>query len=141
MKFVRPHRERQMLLDMTPMIDVVFQLLIFFLTTAQLASLSRADIELPREPGEKNKIAEEAGLIINVTSAGQLVVAGRDVTVNDIEAMVHERLRTQDDLTAQQFRLMIRADRNCDAAHLNALVQRLHSLGVGAARIATSPPR
>ncbi len=41
------HTERGVAVDLTPMIDVVFLLIIFFMTTAQFARLTRADVELP----------------------------------------------------------------------------------------------
>ena len=44
----RDKQERLLPVDMTPMIDIVFQLLIFFLTTAQLAQFSRAEMEAVR---------------------------------------------------------------------------------------------
>ena len=45
----RRRKSRLLPVDMTPMIDIVFQLLIFFLTTAQLAQFSRAEMDLPEE--------------------------------------------------------------------------------------------
>ena len=56
---VRQIRERQLPVDMTPMIDIVFQLLIFFLVTAQLSQHSRADLELPQEAGETGTKKEQ----------------------------------------------------------------------------------
>ena len=53
----RDKQERLLPVDMTPMIDIVFQLLIFFLTTAQLAQFSRAAMDLPQEAGEETEAA------------------------------------------------------------------------------------
>ena len=44
---------RTVAIDMTPMIDIVFQLLIFFLVTAQMAQQTRATLDLPKEKGEE----------------------------------------------------------------------------------------
>ena len=54
----RRRKSRLLPVDMTPMIDIVFQLLIFFLTTAQLAQFSRAEMDLPEEAGEQVETAE-----------------------------------------------------------------------------------
>ncbi len=44
MKFGRtPHAERTLPVDLTPMIDVVFLLIIFFMVTAQFARITRAE--------------------------------------------------------------------------------------------------
>ena len=78
MKIHAPSRkERNLLLDMTPMIDIVFLLLIFFLTTMQLARESRAEVELPVEMGEKDPAVQPAGLILNVLADGSIVEGER----------------------------------------------------------------
>ena len=75
----RKRKDRLLPVDMTPMIDIVFQLLIFFLTTAQLAMFSRAELDLPVEMGEQEEAAEEAGLIINILSDGSITIAGESL--------------------------------------------------------------
>src|SRR5688572_4717668 len=90
MKLKRKHRDRQLLLDMTPMIDIVFQLLIFFLVTAQMVKHSRADMELPKERGEQNEVAEQAGVIINVLASGQIIIGESEVQLNEMEQVVRE---------------------------------------------------
>ncbi|MCH8037092.1 MAG: biopolymer transporter ExbD, partial [Proteobacteria bacterium] len=50
---------------MTPMIDVVFQLMIFFMYTAQFAQVTRTAIDLPDEAGEEqvaHAVAENLGM-------------------------------------------------------------------------------
>lgn len=123
------------------MIDIVFQLLIFFLTTAQVVHLSRAQLDLPQEPGEQSKTAEQAGLIINLLPGGEMIVSDRQVNLDDLTDLVRDAIRQTPNQKPENVRLIIRADRNASSASLNALVERLHQLGVGAARIATSPPR
>ena len=49
MKFARARqRRRSVAVDITPMIDVVFLLIIFFMTTAQFAQLTKAEVDLPQ---------------------------------------------------------------------------------------------
>ena len=115
----RRRKSRLLPVDMTPMIDIVFQLLIFFLTTAQLAQFSRAEMDLPEEAGEQVETAEEAGIIVNVL-AEELVIDHRG-----------------DDLA--RLRPLVRADRNAPAARLNRVLEMLQAAGVPAVRIATAP--
>jgi biopolymer transport protein ExbD len=68
-------RRDSIAVDITPMIDVVFLLIIFFMTTAQYALLTRTELDLPKEKGEQREEAEEAGLVVNITSDGQLIVS------------------------------------------------------------------
>lgn len=137
----RRHDERQLNLDMTPMIDIVFQLLIFFLVTAQAARITRADVDLPREKGEQNQVAEEAGLVINILQDGKIIVSDREVSVEDLDAMVKAAVKQFGGSGATGAKVTVRADRRTPSESLNIVVQRLHDIGVGAAKIATSPPR
>jgi biopolymer transport protein ExbD len=141
MRLARKHRGRQLLLDMTPMIDIVFQLLIFFLVTAQMVKHSRADMELPKERGEQNQVAEEAGVIINVLATGQIIIGESEVQLNEMEQIIREAVDAAPGKRAEAVKLTIRADRRTPTTHLNDVIERLHKLGVGAARIATSPSR
>ena len=141
MKFgIARHRQRGVDVDITPMIDVVFLLIIFFMTTAQFARLTRAEIDLPSEAGEQQAVAEEAGIVINITSGGSLIVSGRTVGLQGLQSIVRSELRRQPDRPAQDLKLLIRADRDAPAARLNRVVDMLRSLGVGAARLATEVP-
>jgi biopolymer transport protein ExbD len=134
-------RRRSVTVDITPMIDVVFLLIIFFMTTAQYALLTRAELDLPREKGEQREAAEEAGLVINITREGQLIVSGRNVDLRELEEIVWMEIERDPERPAQQLKLLIRADRHASAARLNRVVEVLRPLGVGAARLATEVPR
>ena len=134
-------RRRSVTVDITPMIDVVFLLIIFFMTTAQYALLTKAELDLPREKGEQHEEAEEAGLVINLTREGQLIVSGRNVDLRELEEIVWMEIERDPERPAQQLKLLIRADRHASAARLNRVVEVLRPLGVGAARLATEVPR
>ncbi|MHC4079902.1 MAG: ExbD/TolR family protein [Planctomycetota bacterium] len=142
MKFAAArHRSRGIVVDITPMIDVVFLLIIFFMTTAQFAQLTRAEVDLPQERGEQQAEAEQAGIVVNITGEGQLIVSGRTVGLGELESIVRLEIAREPDRPAQQLKLLIRADRNAPAARLNRVVEVLRPLGVGAARLATEVPR
>ena len=137
----RRHREHVTGVDITPMIDVVFLLIIFFMTTAQFVRMTREKIDLPREKGEQEKQAEEAGLLINLLASGQIVIASDELSVDQLEFRVRQEIAKRPHQDATQFKMLIRADRKADTAHLNEVLKRLRGLGVGAARVATEVPR
>lgn len=141
MKLRTTRRNEPIELQMTPMIDIVFQLLIFFLVTAQAVRMTRADVELPREMGEQSTIAEQAGLVINILESGRIVVSDRDVQIEELDSLVRAAVQQYGGESALGAKVTVRADRRTSSEHLNAVVQRLHELGVGAAKVATSPPR
>ncbi|MCH2144488.1 MAG: biopolymer transporter ExbD [Phycisphaerales bacterium] len=142
MKFARSgSRPKSMLLDMTPMIDIVFLLLIFFLTTAQLARESRAELDLPEERGEQREDVERAGLIISVLATGELMQGDRVITVPELEEIAIAQVVGGRDENGRLVRPLVRADRNAPAERLNEVFNALRRAGTGSARLATSAPR
>jgi biopolymer transport protein ExbD len=141
MRFGKRHGgERMRRIEITPMIDVVFLLIIFFMTAARFAQDTRADVELPKERGEQQDASEEAGVIINVLASGEIVVGGETVSLETLEAIVRDEVQRLRGRDAEQLKLMLRADESCDSGRINQIVAMLRRLGVGAARFATEVP-
>ena len=142
MRFVTAReRKRTLDIEVTPMIDVVFLLIIFLMTTAQFARMTRAELALPVELGEQEKAPEEAGLVINLTDAGEIIVADQTLDLAELEQLVRQEIQLHSDRPARQLKLLIRADKNAESARLNEIVRLLQGLDVGHARLATEVPR
>lgn len=142
MRFVEAEkRKRTITVELTSMIDVVFLLIIFFMTTAQFARQTRAEVSLPQEQGEQDPVPEEAGLVINITEAGLIIVNDAQVNLEELEYLVQQEIAQYPDRSTHQLKLLIRADKNAKSARLNQIVNLLQTLNVGAARIATQVPR
>ena len=122
MRFVTAReRSRTLHIEITPMIDVVFLLIIFFMTTAQFARMTRAELALPIEPGEQERAPEEAGLVINLTQAGEIIVSDQTLDLAQLEQPIwgHEQARNrlhrrrEDNrrrLLVAPYRLLLRRD-------------------------------
>ena len=132
---------RSVVVDMTPMIDIVFQLLIFFLVTAQMAQQTRAQLDLPKERGEEEKERELAGLTINLLGDGTIVVDGRSVPLEALDGLVDEAVARLGAGGLESLKPLVRADRACDAERLNAVFNRLSARGLSAIRLATERSR
>jgi biopolymer transport protein ExbD len=130
---------RSVAIDMTPMIDIVFQLLIFFLVTAQMAEQARTTLELPKEQGEDTTEREQAGLTVNVLADGRIVVNDAEVTLDELDALVDDAITNAGG--ADRLKPLVRADRACDAAKLNEVFNRLAARGLSAIRLATERGR
>lgn len=127
--------KRSVAVDMTPMIDIVFQLLIFFLVTSQMAQQTRTELDLPREAGEESKETELAGITINVTADGSIVVSDNVVSFEALDRLVDEAIAVAGGV--DRLKPIVRADRNCDSARLNAVFNRLSARGLTSIRLAT----
>ncbi|WP_339806233.1 biopolymer transporter ExbD [uncultured Marinobacter sp.] len=80
MKFKR-QRSQEIGVDLTPLIDVVFLLLIFFMVSATFTRESHLDIQLPEARGEA--VETEVQLIDVVISAEGLYVVNDRTLVNN----------------------------------------------------------
>lgn len=123
------------------MIDVVFLLIVFFLTTAQFARMTRADIDLPLERGEQAQNPDEAGLIINLTKEGTIIIADQEHTFEEMNAIVRDEVRNAPASGADRVRVLVRADRDAGAGMLNRIITSLRDMGVGLVRLGTEVPR
>ena len=125
--------------DLTPMIDVVMQLIIFFMFTSQFAQVVRSQIDLPEEPGEAETVESEEALIIDVQTDGSLIVAGQPIARDKLVGMIAAELAARGN-NASQLRVLVRADRAARSTHINAIAEELARLGVRGWRLGTSRP-
>lgn len=129
-----------LLLDMTPMIDIVFLLLIFFLWTMQLVQDARTELDLPLEDGEQIAQTDQAGLIVNLLADGTLIEGDEPITLERLKVLA---LATSGASTSRGGppKPLIRADRNAPAERLNQVMNILRQSGLSGIRLATSPSR
>ena len=95
MKFPSFSKGGEVGFNMTPMIDVVFQLIIFFLVSSHLAKQEvQYKLPLPEaKSGIQEKPSEKPRLTVNVLADGTLLFAGRQVTAGELQAHLAERLK------------------------------------------------
>ncbi len=81
MKFREINSQQGADLELAPMIDVVFLLLIFFIVSWQSARFERdMDISVPSAEEAENKDRQAGEIIINVRKDGTVVLNGLSVT-------------------------------------------------------------
>ncbi|MEM7756463.1 MAG: biopolymer transporter ExbD [Planctomycetota bacterium] len=135
----RPTRRKSSLrpFDMTPMIDVVLQLIIFFMFTSQFGQIPRSEVDLPEEAGEGEVQRERPGLVIDLTAEGIFVVEARPMELERVArlaALEVERAGAR----PSGADILVRADRAAPVARLNELAERLSEAGVRRWRLGTS---
>lgn len=95
-------------LDMTPMIDVVFQLIIFFIVTMKMEESANPDIKLEHaKEGPEYKGDNPLTMTIEVDRRGWLSMNNIQLTPNTLRNMVKHRYNKYG-----TFPVMIRADKN-----------------------------
>lgn len=78
-------------LSLTPLIDVVFLLLVFFLVTTRFAQEDyELDVVLPSASEAQPLIAEPKELFVNIDQQGAYYVEGRMLTALEVEEVLRQ---------------------------------------------------
>lgn len=112
MEFERPSR-RDVRIDISALIDVVFLLLIFFAVSTTFLESTGLDLELPS--AETSAAPEAREVIVWIGAEGNLRFDGRDLRLADLEIALKTALQQ-----AERKFVVISADRN---ARLERVVQ------------------
>jgi biopolymer transport protein ExbD len=82
-------------LNLTPLIDIVFLLLVFFMLTAHFIEDQAIDINLPQATSSK-PIEKDEYVEIVLTPEGKLMVSGEEVVKEDLEQTIRGALHAPD---------------------------------------------
>ena len=120
MRMPRFGRGRSVEFNVTPLIDVVFLLIVFFLVSSHLAQQeTQIELDLPSAAsGQEPDIEPVPRVTINVLGDGQILLGSDAVTADAISRRLQvERQETSDDLEVR-----IRADRDLAYSHIEPLL-------------------
>ena len=128
-------------IDMTPMIDCVFQLLLFFLVASRFEEEARSGVEgelaaqLPSAAEALPLIAKPREVIINVNQAGQFVVSGQSKSERDITNILQQAAA---DNPGRQS-VLIRGDERADWKHVARVMSLCNQARIKDYRVAVVP--
>ncbi|KFI23880.1 ExbD/TolR family protein [Nitrosococcus oceani] len=120
-------------INLTPLIDMVFILLIFFMVTASFVKESGIDINRPAAQSAEQK--ERANIIIAIKKNGEVWIDRRQVTLNALRAHV-ERLHAEN----PEGTVIISADKEAPTEFLVRALDEARLAGVAHVAIATLTP-
>src|SRR6266576_3683660 len=121
------HHRTKLEINMTPMIDVTFLLLIFFMTVNQVSKAQREEIPLPQLTGTQDQ-SEEA-LVINVSREGQIIVASNTVSLPELIGIASAELASAGN-DSSRLTVLVRADRHGNCRTVNQIVTALVKLNI-----------
>jgi len=109
--------------DLTPMIDVILLLIIFFMLSSQFANSELRPVDLPREAGARPPSESAAArLVVDMDREGRLTVLGEPI---EAKALAERVAGVQQGSGTRHSGIVVRADRAATAAALNRLAERL----------------
>ena len=80
-------------INLTPMLDVVFIMLIFFIVTASFVKESGIDVNRPDAPVTETK-PEDANILVQITGNDEILIANRIIDPRAVRANI-ERLHAE----------------------------------------------
>ncbi|MDX2147744.1 MAG: biopolymer transporter ExbD [Planctomycetota bacterium] len=131
-------RDMDLGFDLTPMIDVMLFVFLFFIVSTQFVQAGRSAMDLPKEPGA-GSTSEPDEIAINLDESGRLSLASDtahlspEALVQRLSAIARER-----GVEPERLSLLVRAHRNCNAGYLNRLAIKLAESGLRRWRLATA---
>ena len=122
MKLSKGRRGSKLEINMTPMIDVTFLLLIFFMTVNQVSKMNAESLDLPVQKGSQDQ--SDPTITINVDRYGDIKVSGNLLTLGQLAAVVAEEIKNNDD-DPNRVRVTLRADKNGNCRVVNEVMNLL----------------
>jgi biopolymer transport protein ExbD len=117
-------------IDMTPMLDIVFIMLIFFIVTTSFVKESGIDVNRPTAQTATRK--EQGNIIVGIKANGEIWIDKRQVDVRAVRANV-ARLHAEQPMGA----VVIAADRDTKVKVLTQVMDQIRLAGIMNASIAT----
>ena len=79
-------------IDLTPMLDVVFIMLIFFIVTASFIQEFGLEINRPDDLPEVDIPTENQNILVNINASSEILVDQRRVDVRSIRSVIQRKL-------------------------------------------------
>lgn len=131
MRIRKRRRDEDATLDMTPMLDIVFIMLIFFIVTTSFVKESGIDVNRPSAQSTEQK--DRAHILIAISDVGEIWVQKRQIDVRSVRANI-ERLKAE----SPEGGVVIQADKDARSGLLVQVMDQVRLAGVADVSIAAS---
>jgi biopolymer transport protein ExbD len=121
-------------INITPMLDIVFIMLIFFIVTASFVKESGAAIARPA--AEQAEALQSGTILIGIRPADDIWIAGRRIELREVRQAV-ERAKSEN----PEGSVVIVADKGSRIGTVTQVLDQVRSAGVEGVAIAAERPR
>ena len=129
----RHHRRRRPLVSLTPLIDVVFILLVFFMLASSFLDWRSIDLDAPGRAGVAASLS--GAMLVEVRLDG-LRLSGQPITLDALTARVDDLLNRR-----PEQRVLVRPMAGVSLQEVVAVLDRLSAAGVGDLSLLRDPNR
>ncbi|MGQ0552971.1 MAG: ExbD/TolR family protein [Planctomycetota bacterium] len=117
-------------IDLSPMIDCVFILLIFFIVTTTFVEETGVEVDKPQAASAVR--LEKTSILIALTDKGEVVYGGREIGVSGVQPLVKRMLQKED------LPVIIQADTVAQSGLLVRIIDEAKLAGATKVSVATS---
>lgn len=122
MEFIRP-RKPSLSLDMAPLIDIVFQLLIFFMLSSSFATPSMR-LDLPKAVSQDEHPQEE--ILVSIDSAGEVYLNSRKTELSTLRGELSREIQA-----SAQKAVSVRGDKDMPYRYFVEVMDMARQAGAG----------
>ena len=119
-------------LDMTPMMDIVFIMLIFFIVTTSFTKES--GIEVNRPSAQTAERQQQGNILVAISAANKIWIDKREIDVRAVRANI-ERLHAENPEGA----VIVQADKDSKNGMLVQVIDQIRLAGVNNVSLAATP--
>lgn len=121
-----PIPEDSVSFNMAPMIDMVFQLLIFFMVSSHFSTLQSVELEIPTAVHAVVPRERPDRLVVNIRKDGTISSGGQEVaTLEDLRTLVRSYQEIMPNL-----KIYLRADKDTPHRHVRSVMNAMGELGI-----------
>ncbi|MBI1368387.1 MAG: biopolymer transporter ExbD [Planctomycetes bacterium] len=117
-------------IDMSPMIDCVFILLIFFIVTTTFVEETGVQVDKPQAASSQR--LEKTSILIALTKKGEIVYGGREIGISGVQPLIKRMLQKE------EIPVIIQADNNSQSGMLVRIIDEAKLAGATKVSVATS---
>jgi len=134
MRLLRTRRTFDYRPDMTPLIDIVFQLIIFFMVVMTIAKVEVSDLTVPEAEQGRRLRRRPTDVTINVRRDGRILLGGVRQNPADLARTLARRV------LQGPLRVHVRGDRDVPFASVRGVMRACRAAGIRDIVVAVLPP-
>ena len=117
-------------IDLSPMLDCVFILLIFFIVTTTFVDETGVEVDKPQAASASQ--LEKTSILIALTKKGEIVYGGREIGINGVQPLVKRMIQKED------VPVIIQSDKDAPAGLLVRVIDESKLAGATKVSIASA---
>ena len=129
----RHHIEDEAEINITPMLDIVFIMLIFFIVTTSFVKEQGLEVSRPSNSPPKEIKQKKGPIVVKIDASGLISVKGRILEPRAVQANLEREKAEKPDSP-----LIVAAHPEADTEALVTILDAAQAVGIGSVSVATS---